>query len=252
MRIDILTIFPKLFPPVLGESILGRAQRAGVVSLGVWDLRVWSEDQKHRKVDDRPYGGGPGMVMRPEPFFKGVAALKRRGQGRRSGHKTPDTGHRTPGVGRRRPRVILLSPQGERLTQKLAGRLAGESWLILLCGHYEGVDERVRAGLADQVVSIGDYILTGGELPAMVLVDSIVRLLPGSLGDDRSAEEESFVGGLLEYPQYTRPVEYRGMRVPSVLRSGDFSEIQKWRRLQAFRRTAALRPDLDGPKNSGD
>ena len=224
MRIDVLTIFPEMFPPILGTSILSRAIAKKVVRVQVHDLRDWSKD-KHRKVDDRPYGGGPGMVMRAEPFFLAVEDLKKK---------------QRAAV----PHVILLSPQGKKLTQKKAQELAGKSWLILLCGHYEGVDDRVRKSLVQEELSIGDYVLTCGELPAMVLIDSVVRLLPGSLGDDQSASEESFSGNLLEYPQYTRPVEFRGMRVPDVLLSGDAPRVAEWRKLQALRRTRAKRPDL--------
>ena len=234
MRIDILTIFPEIFPPVLGSSILKRAARAGVVTYHLHDHRDWSSD-KHRKVDDRPFGGGPGMVMRPEPFFEAVEQIK-------------GEGAQEPGLAS--PHVVLLCPQGEKLAQPVSERLAGHNWLILLCGHYEGVDERVRQQLADQEISIGDYVLTCGELPAMVLIDSVVRLLPGSLGDHRSAEEESFSEGLLEYPQYTRPVEYRGLRGPQVLRSGDAGRIRAWRKLQSLRRTAARRPDLENEQQS--
>ena len=213
-----------MFPPVLGSSILKRAISKGVAGVQVHDLRDWSRD-KHKKVDDRPYGGGPGMVMRPEPFFDAVDDLKKAAPGE--------------------PHIILMSPQGKRMTQPDAERLAKIRWMILLCGHYEGVDERVRTGLADEEVSIGDYILTCGELPAMVLIDSVVRLLPGSLGDEQSPREESFgEGRLLEYPQYTRPTDYRGMRVPEILRSGDFVRIAEWRKLQALRRTWIKRPDL--------
>ncbi|MBI3318925.1 MAG: tRNA (guanosine(37)-N1)-methyltransferase TrmD [Candidatus Omnitrophica bacterium] len=228
MRIDVLTIFPEMFAPVLGSSILKRAIAKGVAQVSVHDLRDWSRD-KHKKVDDRPYGGGPGMVMRPEPFFEAVAGIKRRIANRRL---------------RIKPHVILLAPQGEKLTQGKAEELSKRPWLILLCGHYEGVDERVRSHLADEELSIGDYVLTGGELPAMVLIDSVARLLPGSLGDAASASEESFSGPLLEYPQYTRPPEYRGMKVPEVLRSGNAPKINEWRKLQALRWTLAQRPDL--------
>jgi len=232
VRIDVLTLFPEMFAPVLGASILKRAIAGDVAAVHVHDLRDWSRD-KHRKVDDRPYGGGPGMVMRPEPFFEAVEQLKNSGQGT--------------------PRVVLLSPAGQPLTQQKVEDLSKARWLILLCGHYEGVDERVRAGLADEELSIGDYVLTCGELPAMVLIDSMVRLLPGSLGDQQSPEEESFRGNLLEYPQFTRPVEFQGMRVPEVLLSGDHDRIREWRKLQALRRTATQRPDLvHGPSNSSD
>ncbi len=232
MRIDVLTLFPEMFAPVLGASILKRAIAGDVAAVHVHDLRDWSRD-KHRKVDDRPYGGGPGMVMRPEPVFEAVEQRKTAGQGT--------------------PRVVLLSPAGQPLTQQKVEDLSKARWLILLCGHYEGVDERVRAGLADEELSIGDYVLTCGELPAMVLIDSMVRLLPGSLGDQQSPEEESFRGNLLEYPQFTRPVEFQGMRVPEVLLSGDHDRIREWRKLQALRRTATQRPDLvHGPSNSSD
>ena len=213
-----------MFPPVLGSSILARAAKKKVLRVRVHDLRDWSND-KHRKVDDRPYGGGPGMVMRAEPFFLAVEQLKKKSGGLK-------------------PHVVLLSPQGRKLTQKKAEALAQKSWLVLLCGHYEGVDERVREALADEELSIGDYVLTCGELPAMVLIDSVVRLLPGALGDERSAAEESFSGNLLEYPHYTRPADFRGMRVPDVLLSGDASRVAEWRRLQSLRRTRAQRPDL--------
>jgi tRNA (guanine37-N1)-methyltransferase len=229
MRIDVLTIFPEMFPPVLGSSILARAAKKKVLRVRVHDLRDWSRT-KHRKVDDRPYGGGPGMVMRAEPFFRAVEALrKQKAEGSRQKVK---------------PWVVLLSPQGEKLTQKKAEALAKKPWLVLLCGHYEGVDERVRQALADEELSIGDYVLTCGELPAMVLIDSVVRLLPGALGDEKSAAEESFGGNLLEYPHYTRPAEFRGMRVPDVLLSGDAPRVAEWRRLQSLRRTRAHRPDL--------
>lgn len=235
MKIDVLTLFPEVFEPVLKSSIPGRAIAQGVARVGVHNLRDWSPDKKHHKVDDRPYGGGPGMVIRPEPFFDAVTDLK--GQA---------------GKGQT-PHVILMSPRGETLTQDVVRRLAQKPWLILLCGHYEGVDERVRLGLADQELSIGDYVLTCGELPAMVVIDSVLRLLPGSLGDRTSVDEESFSGNLLEYPQYTRPVEFRGMRVPDVLLSGDLPRVAEWRKLQALRRTVSQRPDLiDGPSSQGN
>jgi len=214
---------------VLGSSILARAAKKNLLRARAHDLRDWSRD-KHRKVDDRPYGGGPGMVMRAEPFFLAVEQISRQ-----------------KAVGSRqkaKPWVVLLSPQGEKLTQRKAETLAKKPWLILLCGHYEGVDERVRRKLADEELSIGDYVLTCGELPAMVLIDSVVRLLPGVLGCEQSAAEESFSGNLLEYPHYTRPAEFRGMRVPDVLLSGDAPKVAEWRRLQSLRRTRAQRPDL--------
>ncbi len=228
MRIDVLTIFPGMFDAVLGASILKRAIARGLLAVQVHDLRSWSPDRKHFKVDDRPYGGGPGMVMRPEPFFSGVEAIRA---------ASPTT----------TPRVVLLTPQGKTLTQVVARRLSKQAHLILLCGHYEGVDERVRQGLVDEELSIGDYVVTGGELPAMVVVDAVARLIPGVLGDATSSGEESFSGVPLEYPQYTRPPEYRGMAVPEVLRSGDAKAITVWRQLTAWQRTRRRRPDLVRP-----
>jgi len=219
MRIDIITIFPKMFEPVLGESILKRAQTAGKVKICVHDLRDYTTD-KHRTVDDRPFGGGSGMVLCPEPIFKAVDDLKKSGT-----------------------KIVLLTPQGKKLNQPLAKKLAKYKHLILICGRYEGVDERVR-GLADNEVSIGDYVLTGGELPAMVLVDTMARLLPGVLGDKNSLNFESFEGNLLEYPQYTRPANFRSMKVPEILLSGDHKKIEAWRRQQALKRTKVRRPDL--------
>ncbi len=226
MRIDIITIFPKMFEPVLSESIIKRAQNKGKVKIYVHDLRDYSYD-KHRKVDDRPFGGGSGMVMRPEPIFRAVEALKRNTQGSMRDRK-----------------IILLCPQGKRLQQKIAGRLAKYKHLILICGHYEGIDERVRQYLADEEISIGDYVLTGGELAAMVLTDALVRLIPGVLGDKNSLNFESFKGNLLEYPQYTRPAYFRGKKVPALLLSGDHKKIEAWRHQQALKRTKQKRPDL--------
>ncbi len=225
MRIDIITIFPGMFEPILNESIIKRAQNKGKVKIYIHNLRDYSLD-KHKKVDDRPFGGGSGMLMRPEPIFKAVEKI------RSQGHKV------------RRSQVILLCPQGKRLDQKIARQLAKYKHLILICGHYEGVDERVRQGLVDEEISIGDYILTGGELPAMVLVDSIVRLIPGVLGDKNSLNFESFECNLLEYPQYTRPVQFKGMRAPDILLSGDHKKIETWRKEEALKRTRQIRPDL--------
>lgn len=226
MLIDVLTIFPDSFAPVLNESILKRAQKSGKAKIRVNDIRDFSVD-KHRKVDDRPFGGGPGMVMSAQPIFSAVEAIKR---------NTRYT--------RRNTRIILLSPQGKTLTQKLAKRLSAFKHLVFICGHYEGVDERVRQYLADEEVSIGDYVLTGGELPAMVLIDCIVRLLPGVLGRSESLEEESFQGGLLEYPHYTRPAVFKGKKVPQVLTSGDHKLIKKWREDKALELTRERRVDL--------
>jgi len=226
MRIDIISIFPKCFQPVLGESIIKRAQNKGKVEIHIHNLRDYSSD-KHKKVDDRPFGGGSGMLMRPEPIFKAVEALKELVKNNKT-----------------RPKVILLCPQGDGLNQKIAKRLAKSKHLILICGHYEGIDERVRAHLADEEISIGDYILTGGELPAMVLVDSVVRLIPGVLGDKNSLNFESFESNLLEYPHYTRPAKFRNMAVPGILLSGDHKKIELWRKKAAQKRTKQKRPDL--------
>lgn len=225
MKIDVITTFPDVFSPVLDSSILKRAQEAGVVSVTVHDLRQWATDA-HRTTDDYPYGGGVGMVMKPEPFFAAVEEL------------------RCPSDAGCAEEVVLLSPQGELLTQKLARELSGRDHLILLCGHYEGVDERVRNHLATRQVSIGDYVLTGGELPAMVVIDAVARLLPGALGAEEGAETDSFSDGLLEYPHYTRPAEFRGWKVPQVLLSGHHEQIRRWRRKQSLRRTRELRSDL--------
>ena len=220
MKIDVLTLFPGMFPGPLDESIIKRACESGRLRLGIHDLRDYTHD-RHRTVDDRPFGGGPGMLMKPEPLFEAVEALR--------GEKT---------------RVILTSPAGRPFRQQIARELAAEEHLLLVCGSYEGFDERVRQGLADDELSIGDYVLTNGALPAMVIIDSVTRLLPGVLGDDESSQDESFSGGLLEYPQYTRPAEFRGMTVPEVLLSGDHAAIEKWRREQAEVQTRQRRPDL--------
>lgn len=224
MRIDIVTIFPEIAEGPLGTSIIGRAVEAGRVGIRCHDLRDYTTD-RHRQVDDMPYGGGPGMVMKPEPFFAAVADLKTEGT-----------------------KVILMTPQGKPFRQAQAVELARETHLILLCGHYEGVDHRVVEALVDEEISIGDYVLTNGTLAAAVVVDAVVRLLPGVLGDERSAEEESFSGDgtRLEAPHYTRPAEFAGMSVPEVLLSGNHGAIAKWREEQAHERTLANRPDLAG------
>ncbi|MDD5662333.1 MAG: tRNA (guanosine(37)-N1)-methyltransferase TrmD, partial [Candidatus Omnitrophica bacterium] len=201
MRIDIVTIFPTMFSPVFGASLIRIAQVKGEVKFYLHDLRDYTPD-KHRKVDDRPFGGGSGMLMRPEPIFNAVEEILSKSK-------------------KNKPKVILLCPQGRKLTQKIAKDIAKEKQIILLCGHYEGIDERVRKELVDQEISIGDYVLTGGELAAMVLVDSVVRLLPGVLGDKNSLNFESFEGNLLEHPHYTRPANFRNLAVPEVLLSGD-------------------------------
>lgn len=226
MRIDIITIFPKMFEPILNESIIRRAQKKDKVKIYIHNLRDYSFD-KHRKVDDRPFGGGSGMVMKPEPIFKAVEYLKSKCRNRKT-----------------KVRIVLLSPQGKTFTQELARRLSKYRHLILVCGHYEGIDERVRQYLVEEEISIGDYILTGGELPAMVLVDCVVRLLPGVLGDKKSLKFESFEDNLLEYPQYTRPASFRGMRVPVTLLSGNHQRIKAWRQRESLKITRQKRPDL--------
>jgi tRNA (guanine37-N1)-methyltransferase len=223
VRIDVLTLFPEAVEPFFTCSIVGRAQASGRVSIHCTNIRAFAKDT-HRSVDDRPYGGGPGMVMMCDPLFDAVE--KAEGE--------------DPQVATR----ILLCPQGEPLTQAVAEELAGRERLLLICGHYEGVDERIREGLQPREISIGDYVLSGGEAAAMVLVDAIVRLLPGVLGDEASNLDESFTNGLLEYPQYTRPREYRGLMVPEVLLSGDHARIRAWREAEALRRTRSRRPDL--------
>lgn len=225
MKIDILTIFPEMFGPILNESIVKRAQEKGIVKIEICNLRDFSHDL-HDRVDDRPFGGGPGMILRPEPIFRAVEAIL--------ATRTTD----------KELQIVLLTPQGKKLDQNLVKKLSQIKHLILICGHYEGVDERVRQSLVDLEVSIGDYILTGGELPAMVLIDSIVRLIPGVLGNEDSSKQETFSHSLLEYPQYTRPAFYRGMKVPEILLSGKHKQIQQWRKTQSLRRTVKLRPDL--------
>lgn len=220
MRMDVLTLFPGMFTGPLDESIIQRARKNGLLDLRVHNLRDWTRD-RHRTVDDRPFGGGPGMVLQCGPIFDAVEELRR-----------DDS------------RVVLLGPAGRVFTQAVAREYAALPHLLLLCASYEGVDERVRLGLRPDELSIGDYVLTNGNLPAMVVVDAVTRLLPGALGDDQSALDESFVAGLLEYPHYTRPAEFRGMAVPEVLLSGNHAAIAAWRREQARRRTAERRPDL--------
>jgi tRNA (guanine37-N1)-methyltransferase len=219
MKIDVLTPFPEMFS-ALDVSIMKRAQKNGVLNLRVVNLRDYTHDN-YKTVDDRPFGGGPGMVLKPEPIFEGVEALR--------GEKT---------------RVILMTPVGQKFDQAAARRLAQEQHLLFICGAYEGTDERVREGLVDEELSIGDYVLTNGSLPAMVVIDAVTRLLPGALGDDQSSHDESFSAGQLEYPHYTRPADFRGMKVPEVLLSGHHAEIEKWRREQSLKRTQERRPDL--------
>ena len=225
MRLDILTIFPEIAAAPLGASMIGKAQQRRLVDLRIHNLRDWATN-KHRTTDDTPYGGSQGMVMTCEPFFAAVEEL------------------RTPNA-----RIVLLSPAGRPFTQKVAEDFAKLDHLILLSGHYEGVDQRVIDHLVDEEISIGDYVLTNGALAAAVVADAVIRLLPGVLGDENSAPDDSFSSGLLEFPQYTRPVEFRGWRVPNVLLSGHHAEIAKWRRAQALEKTARVRPDLLGEQS---
>lgn len=225
LQVDVLTLFPKMFDGPLSESMMGRAQAAGLVQFRIHNLRDWSDEPKHQKVDDRPFGGGAGMVIRPEPLYR---ALKDLGGLKKS---------------RQKPWVIYLSPQGDVLTHQLAEKTAKRRHLILICGHYEGIDERVLR-FVDQEVSIGDYVMTGGELPALVLAEAVARLVPGVVGDPESVQNDSFTAGILDYPHYTRPRLWRGVSVPDVLLSGNHHEIAKWRREMALRNTAKKRPDL--------
>jgi tRNA (guanine37-N1)-methyltransferase len=223
VRIDVVTIFPGILEGPLGESLLGKAIAEGLLDVRVHDLRLWSAD-RHRTVDDEAYGGGPGMVMKPEPLFAAVESLD------------PDRG-----------RVLLLSPAGRRLDQELVRELAAEAHLTLLCGRYEGVDERVVEGLPAEEISIGDYVLAGGEVPALVVIEAVTRLIPGVIGRAASHERDSFgEARLLDHPQYTRPPEFRGMRVPEVVLSGDHARIERWRREAALEKTRRNRPDLAG------
>jgi len=223
MRFDVLTLFPDIFKPVLNESIIGRAQEKKIIEINTINIRDFSLD-KHRKVDNYPYGGGTGMVMMAQPIYDAYLSIVEKLD--------------------YKPKVIYLSPQGKLFHQKMAERLKEEKHLILLCGHYEGIDERIIEEIVDEEISIGDYVLTGGELPAMVLIDCISRLVPGVLASEESYSDESLYNGLLEYPQYTRPSEFRGKKVPEILLTGHHANINKWRRRQSIKRTYIKRPDL--------
>ncbi|MGH9383950.1 MAG: tRNA (guanosine(37)-N1)-methyltransferase TrmD [Vicinamibacterales bacterium] len=225
MKIDIVTIFPRMIDAGLSEGVLGRARDRGVVDIEVHNLRDFTSD-RHHVVDDVPFGGGPGMVMKPEPFFAAITSV-------RESRGVPDA-------------VVLLSPAGERFSQTMARRFAGLTHIVMLCGRYEGIDERVREALATDEVSIGDYVLSGGEVPALAIVDAVARLVPGVVGDAQSVDADSFSRGLLDYPHYTRPAEFAGRRVPDVLLSGHHGDIKRWRREAALRRTIDRRPDLLG------
>jgi tRNA (guanine37-N1)-methyltransferase len=223
MRVDVLTLFPEMFESPLGCSILNRAREASLLEITLTDIRDFAADS-YRKVDDKPYGGGPGMVMMPGPVFDCFEHVQK---------LSPDRG-----------RVILMTPQGKKFEQKKAVELSKEKRIILIAGKYEGFDERIRTGLNAEQISIGDYVLNGGELAAMVIIDAVVRLLPGALGDEDSAKDDSFSHGLLEYPQYTRPEVFRDMKVPEILLSGDHAKIAEWRKRQSLERTKKWRPDL--------
>jgi tRNA (guanine37-N1)-methyltransferase len=227
LRIDVITIFPGLFEPFLRESMVGIALRDGHVEIAVRDLRDFTDD-RHHTVDDAPYGGGPGMVMKPEPLVRAIEAV--------AGARGPE----------RRAHVVLMSPQGSRLDQRKLSELAGREQIAIVCGRYEGVDQRAIDLAVDEEISLGDYVLSGGEVPAMALIEGLVRLLPGVLGNPESARSESFQAGLLEGPQYTRPAAFRGLRVPEVLRSGDHAAVARWREERARERTRRRRPDLLG------
>lgn len=222
IRFDVLTIFPEMLQSPLEFSLLKKAREKGLIEVGLHNIRDWAQD-KHRMTDDAPYGGGCGMVMKVEPVARAVAAVKQPGEA---------------------SLVVLMTPQGEIFNQNIAAELARLEQIILICGRYEGVDERVREHLADREISLGDYILTGGELSALVVIDATARLVPGVLGNDDSASRESFSQGLLEYPQYTRPVQYSGWQVPEVLQSGNHARIERWQRIEALRRTWRRRPEL--------
>jgi tRNA (guanine37-N1)-methyltransferase len=226
MRFDVITIFPEMFRGVFDFGIIRRAVEAGLIEIAIHDLRDFTDD-RHRQVDDRPFGGGAGMVMKPEPLFKAIESVGG------AGGKT----------------VVLLSPQGRLFSQQVAEEFSGKPGLVMVCGRYEGVDERVVEHLVDEEISIGDYVLTGGELPAMVVIDAVTRLIPGALGCEQSAQRESFSQGggwtgMLDHPHYTRPADYRGFKVPEVLLSGHHEEIERWRRAKALEKTIARRPDL--------
>ena len=224
MKFDVVTIFPRMLQAPIEDGIVHRAIEAGIVSIGVHDLRAFTDD-RHRSVDDQPFGGGPGMVMKAEPFLRAVETL-------------------TAGEPEAARAVVLLSPRGQRFDQRMAERLSRLDHVVLLCGRYEGIDERVREALATEEMSIGDYVLSGGEVPALAVIDAVARLVPGVVGDDQSVEADSFTRGLLDFPHYTRPAEFEGLKVPDVLLSGHHGEIRRWRRETALKRTVERRPDL--------
>lgn len=248
LELEVLSIFPELFEPYMSSSIMGRARRAGIFSFKAYNLRDWTHDA-HKTVDDAPFGGGPGMLMKPEPFFEAVRDISAsKNAASDEAHVTASAAAAAPASDEakrpHRPHIVMFSPAGVPFDQACASRLAKEERVLFLCGHYEGIDERVYS-LSDEVISLGDYVLTGAELPAMVVMDAVIRLLPGALGDSESSVDESFsLSGLLEYAQYTRPRSYQGMDVPDILLSGNHQAIACWQRENALARTARLRPDL--------
>jgi tRNA (guanine37-N1)-methyltransferase len=238
MRIDCLTLFPEMFQGVFSASIVGKALEKGIVQFNAINFRDFSTN-KHHTVDDAPYGGGSGMVLKPEPIFAAVESVVGDVRELSGDVALPPAGEAALGT-----RIILLCPQGERFNQAKARELSQASHLVLICGHYEGYDERIREHLVTDEISVGDFVMTGGEIPAMAVIDSVIRLLPGALGNEESALSDSYSDGLLEYPQYTRPAEFRGWAVPEVLRNGNHREIEQWRRRQSILRTAKRRPEL--------
>jgi tRNA (guanine37-N1)-methyltransferase len=240
VRIDLLSLFPQMAAGALSESMLKRAQENGLVTIQNHNLRDWATD-KHHTTDDAPFGGGPGMVMKCEPIFAAVEALL--------AHEPPDASD--PTSHRRRAKVIVMSPAGRPLTQRIAQEYAAAPHLIVLCGHYEGIDQRVIDHLVDDEISIGDYVLTNGVIAALVFIDAVVRLIPGVLGDEESARQDSFTSDLLDWPHYTRPAEFRGWRVPEILMSGNHAAIAQWRREQALKKTRSARPDMLANESEG-
>lgn len=233
LRIDFVTIFPKMFEPLLAEGVVARGVKQGLLDIRAWDLRDFSTD-RHRSTDDEAYGGGPGMVMLAEPVMRCVEAMT-------AGHHAASLDSQPPQTS---PHVVLTSPQGRRLDQNVARELSASGWLVILCGRYEGFDQRLIDALRPDEISIGDFVVSGGELPAMLIADAASRMIEGVVGNSGSVEEDSFFSGLLDYPHYTRPEEWRGLRVPEILMSGHHENIRRWRKEQSLRRTVALRPDL--------
>lgn len=250
MRIDVLTLFPEMFDSPLALSIVKRARQNGLVEIVLSNIRDFAKDS-YKKVDDKPYGGGAGMVMMCQPVFDCLEYVQKSTSASSFAKATENEKATADRQDSRPARIILLTPQGKKFDQRLAKELAAEQRIVLIAGHYEGFDERIRIGTNAEEVSIGDYVLSGGELPAMVIIDAVVRLLPGALGDEDSAANDSFSDGLLEYPQYTRPEDFKGLKVPDVLLSGNHKEIEKWRKQQTLEKTKKNRPDLLKKQEAG-